>query len=153
MSDDDKKSDWKKGYDTVKTFLKNSKISTNGLDFTERAQNGKNLFFNNSKQTWEELHKTFHRMYKHHNSAFHGIKAHLRHRVYIYPTMKLRLFWYSTLTATLFMATKTSVSPLRLRVLGMCFLYTLLIPDFSQHRKRLSMELNRNLKDIFKFLE
>ena len=153
MSDDDKRPDWKKGYELVKSFFKDSKKNSTQLDFSDRATNGKEMIVRNSKQTWKELQGVIGRMGMNHNAALISMRTYLKHRVYVYPTIKKRIFLFTVLTMGLIIRTRPYRMNIIHRWFGFCILNKILIPDIDMHKKRLSMEFNQNIKFILKFLE
>jgi hypothetical protein len=153
MSDDDKRPDWKKGFEAVKLFYHDARKNATKLNFLERAEHGRETLVHNSKQTWNELQGIFERMTKNHNAALIGMRTYLKHKVYIYPTLKKRILLLTVLTAWLVVRTRFFRFNSFHRVGGFFLLSNMLIPDFDDHKKRLSMEMNRNLKILFKFLD
>ena len=153
MSDDDKRPEWRKGYELVKSFFKGSKKNSTQLDLTDRAANGKEMIVRNSKQTWKELQGVLGRMEINHNAALISMRTYLKHRVYVYPTIKKRIFLLTVCTIVLLFRTRYYRMSFFHRGIGFFMLSTILTPDLEMHKKRLSMEMNQNVKFILKFLE
>ena len=148
---DDKRPDWKKGLDIVKVFYSDSKINARKVNFFDMADHGKDTLIQNSKQTWIELQKIFGRMTLNHQSALIGIRTYVKHKVYIYPTLKKRIMLLSGMTAYLLIRTRFYKFNVLPRAFGFYCLTNILIPDYDIHSRRLSIEMDQNLKWITKF--
>ena len=92
---DDKRPDWKKGFDLVKIFYRDARSNATKLDFMKRAEQGKEMIVQNSKQTWKEMEGIMMRMQVNHSAALIGINTYLKHKVYVYPTLKKRIVLFT----------------------------------------------------------
>ena len=150
---DDKRPDWKKGFDQVKLFYKDTKLTTLSSEFMKRAEAGKEIFVKNSKYTIQELRRVMPRMMINHQATLIGLKTYLKHKVYVYPTLKARLLLLSMVTCWMCFSTANLRHAMLYRMLGFYLMSNMLTPDLHIHQKRLSMELNEQLKWIVNFFK
>ena len=148
---DDKRPDWKKGFDQVKLFFKDTKFTGLSSEFQSKAENGKDLIIKNSKSTLNEIRRMMPRMMVQHQATVIGFKSFLRHRFYIYPTLKSRLLVLSGLTAWMVLRTAHMRYSTIHRMVGFYFMGNILAPDFDIHRRRFEIEMYEHYKWIMKF--
>ena len=162
MSDGDKVPKWRKGYDIVKLFYDDAKVSATKINLHNQAKLGKvtfNTYYEQAKDEINELvskngknHSTvFGRMLKNHSAVLLGLRTHLKHKVYVYPTIKKRLALFSGLSFWLIVRTAPFQMSTMYRFAGILLLSKLIIPDLEVHKKRLGMELDHHVKELFKY--
>ncbi|CAI2383354.1 unnamed protein product [Moneuplotes crassus] len=150
---DDKRPDWKKGFDRMRYMYKDFSISSTSTEFINRASSGKELLFNNSKETIEEIKKILPRMKVNHHATVIGVKSYLNHRFYVYQTLKKRLVLYAGLGGWLFLKTNQLKYAQIHRAIGLYVMFNILIPDLMVHKRRLSLEISEHtrwLANLFK---
>ena len=150
---DDKRPDWKKGFDKVKVIYKDTQISSLGGEFVTRAETGRQILVKNSKHTVAELKKVVPRMKMNHYATMIGIKSYLKHRFYIYPTLQKRIAMMGVLAVWLLVMTHKVKYSQFYRLGGFYILSNALVPDLEHHKKRLSIELNEQAKWISRFFK
>ena len=162
MSDGDKAPKWRKGYDIVKSFYGDAKTSATKIDLRNQAKLGRvtiNTYYEQAKEEINELlskngknqSTVFGRMLKNHSAVLLGLRTHLKHKVYVYPTIKKRLLLFSGLSFWLIVRTAPYHLSTVYRFAGILLLSKLIIPDLEMHKKKLGMEFDRNVKELFKY--
>mmetsp|Transcript_1280 Transcript_1280/g.1434 ORF Transcript_1280/g.1434 Transcript_1280/m.1434 type:complete len:153 (-) Transcript_1280:40-498(-) len=148
---DDKKQPWRKGLDQVKVFYKDTNFTTFLGSFHTNAAKGKETFIKNSKTTIKEVRTIMPRMMVNHQAAWIGMKTYFKHKVYIYTTLKARLFLMGGLGLWVGMKTANLKYTIIYRLLAFWFMQNLIVPDFDMHKKRLAMESAHQAEWLKKF--
>ena len=105
MSDGDKTPKWRKGLDMVKVFYGNTKYSISATDLRKQANAGQETIKDYYSQVRSEMNEwflkneknqnnIFGRMQKNNSALLLSVRTHLKHRFYVYPTLKKRIFLF-----------------------------------------------------------